>query len=161
MMNTQMKSKETAIQTRTLKRPLPVFYAEIKDENSCPTAANVRLSTHTYIHKCVHRQTHLSCKCRIITVLSEGAKLGCLLKIAMLKRSIDVRLGNGGETQGDTELVSLTLSLSASKNPNILRLSGQWCVFVWCEDGRGHVRVYNEAMNDQQHPEVKVQVPQG
>lgn len=82
----------------TLKRPLPVFYAEIKDENSCPAVANVRLSTHTYIHKCVHRQTHLSCKCRIITVLSEGGKLACLLKIVILKRFIDVTLGNGGET---------------------------------------------------------------
>ena len=39
--------------------------------------------------------------------LSDGGKLGCLLKIAMLKRIIDVTLGNGGETQGDTELVSL------------------------------------------------------
>lgn len=92
------------------KRPLPVFYAEIKDENSCPTAANVRLSTHTYIHKRVHRQTHLSCKCRIITGLSEGGKLGCLLKIAMLKRFIDVTLGNGGETVGDTEMVSLSFA---------------------------------------------------
>lgn len=83
----------------TLKRPLPIFYAKIKDETSCLTAANVRLSTHTYIHKRVHRQTHLSCKCRIITVLSEGGKLGSLLKIAILKRLIDVALANGGETQ--------------------------------------------------------------
>lgn len=83
----------------TLKRPLPIFCAEIKDENSCLTAANVRLSTHTYIHKCVHRQTHLSCKCRIITVLSEGGKLGSLLKTAILKRVIDVAMVNGGEAE--------------------------------------------------------------
>lgn len=105
----------------TLKRPLPVFYAEIKDENSCPTAANVRLSTHTYIHKCVHRQTHLSCKCRIITALSEGGKLGCLLKIAILKRFIDVTLGNGGETQN--WCLSLSLSLSLLRQIQIACLS--------------------------------------
>lgn len=84
----------------TLKTgPLPIFCAEIKDKNSRLTEANVRLSTHTYIHKCVHRQTHLSCKCRIITVLSAGGRLGSLLKIAILKRVIDVALVNGGETQ--------------------------------------------------------------
>lgn len=96
MMNTQMKSKETAIQAYTLKRPLPVFNTEIKDASLCLAVANVRLSTHTYIHKCVHRQAHLSCKCSIIKVLSEEGKLGCLLKIAILKRFIDVTLGNGG-----------------------------------------------------------------
>lgn len=109
----------------TLKRPLPVFYAEIKDGNSCPTAANVRLSTYTYIHKCVHRQTHLSCKCRIITVLSEGGKLGCLLKIAILKRFIDVALGNGGKQRAG---VSHSFSL-LSQNPNSLHCSVEWCVF--------------------------------
>lgn len=34
----------------TLKRPLLILYAEIKEENLCLTAVNVRLSTHTYIH---------------------------------------------------------------------------------------------------------------
>lgn len=120
MMNTQMKSKETAIQTPQLKKKglFPPFTPEIKDGNSCPAAPNVRLSAHTYIRKCVHRQTHLSCKCRIITVSSEGRKLGWLLKIAMLKRFIDVTLGNGGETLTGSELVSLILWLS--QNPNLL-----------------------------------------
>lgn len=132
MMNTQMKSKETAIQNHTLKRPLPVSYAEIKDKNSCPTAANVRLSTLTYIHKRVHRKTHLSCKCRIITVLSEGGKLGCLLKIAKLKRFIDVTLGTVMEERHyETQnwCLSLFLSLSPSHNPNILHFAEQWWVF--------------------------------
>lgn len=79
----------------TLKRPFP---AKIKGEKSCPTAANARLGAHTYIHKHVHRQTHLSCKCRIITVLSKGRKTSCLLKTAILKRFIDVMLVNGGES---------------------------------------------------------------
>lgn len=83
----------------TLKRPFSIFCFEIKDENSSLTAANVRLSTHTYIHKCVHRQTSLSCKCRIITGLSEGGKPASLLKIAILKRVIDVALVNGAEAQ--------------------------------------------------------------
>lgn len=118
----------------TLKRPLPIFYTEIKDENSRPTAPNVRLSTHTYIHKCVHRQTHLSCKCRIITVLSVRGKPGCLLKIGILKRFIDVTLGNGGETL-NTELVSLTLfsllhkidiSCIAREDGDYLRLQLRW-----------------------------------
>lgn len=60
----------------TLKRPHPIFCVEIKDENSCPAAANVRLSTHPYIHKCAHWQTHLSCKCGIITVLSARREAG-------------------------------------------------------------------------------------
>lgn len=81
----------------TLKKPLPIFYVEIKDENSRPTVANVRLSTHTDIHKCIHGQTHLSCKCRIITVVSVEGKSGCLLKIVILKRFIDVMLVNGRE----------------------------------------------------------------
>lgn len=34
----------------TLKGSFSIFCAEIKDENSWLTAANVRLSTHTYIH---------------------------------------------------------------------------------------------------------------
>lgn len=34
----------------TLKRPFFHLCAEIKDKSSCLTAANVRLSTHTYIH---------------------------------------------------------------------------------------------------------------
>lgn len=113
------------------KRPLFVFCAEIKDENSCPTAANVRLSTHTYIHKCVHRQTHLSCKCRIITVLSAGGKLGGLLKIAILKRFIDVMLVNGGDTLGDSELMSFTLS------PKILTSCIAWdkCILFLIQSG--------------------------
>lgn len=127
-----MKSKETAIRSPHLKkRPLFVFCAEIKDENSCPTAANVRLSTHTYIHKCVHRQTHLSCKCRIITVLSAGGKLGGLLKIAILKRFIDVMLVNGGDTLGDSELMSFTLS------PKILTSCIAWdkCILFLIQSG--------------------------
>lgn len=56
MMNTQMKSKDTAIQTQRYKKErggglLLVFFffhAEIKDEDSRPTAANVRLGAHTY-----------------------------------------------------------------------------------------------------------------
>lgn len=78
----------------TLKRPFSIFCAEIKDKSSCLTAANVRLSTHTYIHtyiyKCVHRETSLSCKCRIIMGLCEGGTLGSLLKTSILKRVIDV-----------------------------------------------------------------------
>lgn len=54
MMNTQMKSKDTAIQTPRYKKggggscSSFFFHAEIKDEDSRPTAANVRLGAHTY-----------------------------------------------------------------------------------------------------------------
>lgn len=115
----------------TLKKPLPT---KIKDEKSCPTPANVRLSTHTYIHKRVHRQLHLSCKCKIITVLSEGRKLACLLKIAILKRFIDVMLVNGGEI-GE----SLSTFYPGSWNEHILQ-----CGTIVCILDEYSEQLYNE-----------------
>lgn len=62
-------------------------------------------------------QTSLSCKCRIITGLSEEAKPGSLLKIAILKRVIDVLLVNGTEAQS---------RLAPSPSQKSKGFSGQW-----------------------------------